>query len=88
MQSGQVHPPNGEVKDAGKAHPCKIGQQQPAGGLRTAKKRHGRDQDRKGRTRFVLISPREREEFMRELAEAVPGLELDADRLVREKRHE
>jgi hypothetical protein len=45
-------------------------------------------QNRKGRTRFVLISPREKEEFMRELAEAVPGLEFDADRLVREKRHE
>ena len=40
--------------------------------------------NRKGRTRFVLISPREKEEFLHDLAEAMPGFELDGDRLVRE----
>jgi hypothetical protein len=35
-----------------------------------------------GRKGFVLISPREKEEFLRDLAEAVPGLELDDDRLI------
>ena len=39
--------------------------------------------NRKGRLRFALISPREEEEFLRDLAEAVPGMELVEDRLVR-----
>jgi len=39
--------------------------------------------NRKGRMRFVLISPREKEEFLRDLAQTVPELELDGDRLVR-----
>jgi len=38
--------------------------------------------NRKRRMRFVLISPREKEEFLRHLAQAVPGLELVNDRLV------
>ena len=37
----------------------------------------------KGRTRFVLISPRQKEEFLRDLALAVPGLEPAGDGLVR-----
>ena len=39
--------------------------------------------NRKGRIRFVLISPREKDEFLRDLADSVPGLELVEDRLVR-----
>ena len=35
-----------------------------------------------GRLRFVMISPREKEKFLRDLAEAVPGLKLEGDRLV------
>jgi hypothetical protein len=38
--------------------------------------------NRKGRPRFVLISPRERDEFLRDLAQAAPHLKLDNDRLV------
>lgn len=38
--------------------------------------------NRKGRSRFVLISPREKEDFLRDLAETVPGLKLVNDRLV------
>ena len=38
--------------------------------------------NRKGRVRFVLISPRGKEEFLRDLAEALPGLSFVADRLV------
>jgi len=41
-----------------------------------------------GRRSFVLISPRDREVFMRELAEATPGLEIQGERLVREIRLE
>jgi hypothetical protein len=36
-----------------------------------------------GRTRFVLISPREKDEFLWHLADMVQGLSLDGDRLVR-----
>jgi hypothetical protein len=37
---------------------------------------------RNGKSGFALISPREKEEFLRELADAVPGLHLVEDRLV------
>ena len=38
--------------------------------------------NRKGRIRFVLISPREKDEFLRDLADSVSGLELVEDRIV------
>ena len=38
--------------------------------------------NRKDWVRFVLISPLEKDEFLRDLAEAVPGLKSDGDRLV------
>jgi Bacterial PH domain len=38
--------------------------------------------NRKGRLKFVLISPREKEEFLRDLVEAVPGSKRIDDRLV------
>jgi hypothetical protein len=41
----------------------------------------------RGRTRFVLISPREKEAFLRDLAGAVAGLEWDDDRALRLRRH-
>ena len=40
------------------------------------------DRRRNGKIGFVLISPREKEEFLRDLAEAVPRLNLVEDRLV------
>ncbi len=36
----------------------------------------------RGRLRFVLISPREKDDFLRDLGQAVPGLERVDDRLV------
>jgi len=38
--------------------------------------------NRKGRMKFVLISPREKEDFLRVLGEAVPELELVNNRLL------
>jgi hypothetical protein len=38
---------------------------------------------RSGRMGFVLISPREKEEFLRDLADTAQELELDGDRVVR-----
>lgn len=42
-------------------------------------------QNRKGRMRFVLISPREKEDFLRNLADALPGFALYGDRIVSER---
>jgi len=42
--------------------------------------------NRKERIRFVLISPREKKEFLRDLAEALPGLSFAADRLVQSEQ--
>lgn len=44
--------------------------------------------NRKGRIRFVLISPHEKDEFLRDLADSVAGLELVEDRLVRAGKHD